>query len=72
MTGLLLDEAGPSITLADQKGESRIVLRRDIEELVSNNRSQMPENLAENLTLQQMSDLIAFLANIPQPHPDAF
>ena len=71
MTGLLLDEAGPSITLADQKGESRIVLRQDIEELVSNNRSQMPENLAENLTLQQMSDLIAFLANIPQPHPDA-
>jgi putative heme-binding domain-containing protein len=63
ISGMLFDEAADSITLADLKGESRVVLRKDLDELVSSHRSQMPEGLEANCTLQQMADLIAFLAS---------
>ena len=61
ISGMLFDESGDSITLADLKGELQIVLRKDLDELVSHHRSQMPEGLEANCTLQQMADLIAFL-----------
>jgi len=63
VSGMLLDEDEDSVTMADAKGESRVILRKDIEDLVSNNRSQMPEGLEARLALQQMADLIAFIAN---------
>jgi putative heme-binding domain-containing protein len=63
ISGMLLEETEDGITLADVKGESRVVLRKDLDELVGNNRSQMPEGLEARLTLQQMADLIAFVAN---------
>jgi putative heme-binding domain-containing protein len=62
VSGLLFDETGDGLTLADLKGESRVVLRVDLDELVSHHRSQMPEGLEANCSLQQMADLIAFLA----------
>ena len=62
ITGMMLDESSNSITLADAKGEPHVVLRDDVEELVSSNRSQMPEKLEANLTLQQMADLLTVLA----------
>ncbi|MCY2986380.1 MAG: c-type cytochrome [Planctomycetota bacterium] len=62
ISGLLFDETGDRITLADLKGELQLVLRRDLDELVSHHRSQMPEGLEANCSLQQMADLIAFLA----------
>ena len=61
VSGMLFDETGDSLTLADLKGELRVVLRKDLDELVSHHRSQMPEGLEANCTLQQMGDLIAFL-----------
>ena len=62
ISGMLFDETGDRITLADLKGELHVVLRKDLDELVSQQRSQMPEGLEANFTLQQMADLIAFLA----------
>ena len=61
IAGLLLDEASDHLTLADVNGESHVVLRKNIDELVSNRRSQMPEGLEGKLKLQQMADLIAFM-----------
>ena len=58
---MLFDESSDRITLADLKGELQVVLRKDLEELVSHHRSQMPEGLEANGTLQKMADLIAFL-----------
>lgn len=63
VSGMLFDETGNSLTLADLKGELRVVLRTDLDELVSHHRSQMPEGLEANCTLQQMADLIALLAS---------
>ena len=62
ISGMLLEETSNSITLADVSGKSHVVLRKDIEELVSNNRSHMPEGLEEKLDLQKMADLFAFIA----------
>lgn len=61
VSGMLFDESGDSLTLADLKGELRRVLRKDLDELATHQRSQMPEGLEANCTLQQMADLIAFL-----------
>lgn len=61
VSGLLFDETEDRITLADLKGELRPVLREDLDELVCRRRSQMPEGLEANSTLQQMADLLALL-----------
>jgi putative heme-binding domain-containing protein len=61
ISGMLFDESGDRITLADLKGELQIVLRKDLDELVSHHRSQMPEGLEAKFTLPQMADLVAFL-----------
>lgn len=61
-SGMLFDESSDRITLADLKGELQVVLREDLDEVVSHRRSQIPESLEANCSLQQMADLIAFLA----------
>ena len=43
--GLLSEETSSSITLVDTAGKSHVVLRTDLDELVSMNRSHMPEGL---------------------------
>jgi len=63
-SGMLLDETQNSITLADVNGESTI-MRSDLDELICHQRSQMPEHLEAKLTLQQMADLLSFLADTP-------
>ena len=67
ISGMLLEETSNSITMADVAGKSHVFLRKDIEELASNNRSHMPEGLQEKLDLQQMADLFAFIADV---HPE--
>lgn len=63
VSGMWFDEEEDSITLADANGELRVILREDLDELASNNRSQMPEGLDARLTPQQMADLFAFIAS---------
>ena len=47
--------------LADVNGESTI-LRAALDEVISHRRSLMPELLEAQLSLQQMADLLAFMA----------
>jgi len=46
-------------TLAD--GTVRNIARAEIDELVTSNRSFMPEGVEETVSVEQMADLIAFL-----------
>lgn len=62
ISGLLFDETEDQITLADGRGDLHHVHRRDIDDWRTHCRSQMTEGLEVNLTLQQMADLIAFIA----------
>ena len=62
ITGMMLDEATDSITFADIQGKEYLIERAEIDEIVCNARSHMPEGLEAKLTLQQMADLLAFMA----------
>ncbi|MEE8451116.1 MAG: hypothetical protein V3R99_04345, partial [Thermoguttaceae bacterium] len=61
LTGMLAAETGSSLTLAMEEGKRQTVLRQDIEELQSSGKSLMPDGLEEELTPQDLSDLIAFV-----------
>src|SRR5207244_5045125 len=45
MTGVLASETGNSVTLLGADGKQQVILRTDLEELVSSNKSVMPEGL---------------------------
>jgi putative membrane-bound dehydrogenase-like protein len=61
LTGILAGETAASITLRGQAGREETLLRSDLEELVSSNRSMMPEGLEKELSPQDLADLFAFL-----------
>jgi putative membrane-bound dehydrogenase-like protein len=59
--GLLATETATSITLRAQEGKEEVVLRADLDELVSTRKSLMPEGLEKDLTRQNLADVIAYL-----------
>jgi putative heme-binding domain-containing protein len=61
MTGVLASETGNSVTLLGPDGKQQVILRTDLEELVSSNKSVMPEGLERDLRPQDLADLIAFI-----------
>jgi putative heme-binding domain-containing protein len=72
-TGVLANETGNSITLLEPEGKKRVILRTDLDELYSSNKSVMPEGLEKDLKVQDVADLIAFLrSNQPVPQRKSF
>ena len=65
--GMLTDQSSNSVTLADGEGKKHNILRRDLEHLAPTGRSYMGEGLEARLTLQQMSDLLAFVNKAGPP-----
>lgn len=63
ITGIIAAETASSITLKQAENKRVSVLRQDIEEVISNGISLMPEGLEKNLNVQQMADLISFIKN---------
>ncbi len=59
--GQLIEETSNSLTLADITGKKHTVLRKDIEEILCDGLSNMPEKLEAKLEPQQMADLLAFV-----------
>jgi putative membrane-bound dehydrogenase-like protein len=60
-TGAIAAETPTSITLRRAGGASETILRADIDELASTGKSLMPEGLENQVTPQEMADLIRFL-----------
>src|SRR5439155_20467955 len=72
-TGVLASETGNSITLIGTEGKQQVILRGDLEELTSTNKSVMPEGLEKDLKPQDIADLIAFIqTGIPAPRRKVF
>ncbi len=70
-TGLLTAQTSTSITLKKERDELVTILRGDIDEFVSSNKSLMPEGLEKEIPLQAMADLIAYLNEVAtQPSGD--
>jgi putative membrane-bound dehydrogenase-like protein len=60
-TGILTSETGNSITLLNNDGKPRVILRKNIESLASTGQSLMPEGLEKDVSVEAMADLLAFL-----------
>ena len=61
MNGIIASETATSITLKRAEGKQDVVLRNNIDELLSNGVSLMPEGLEKELTAQDLADVIAFI-----------
>lgn len=60
-SGMLTSETGNSVTLVGADGKETVLLRADIDELSSSNKSFMPEGLEKDLSPQDVADVIAFV-----------
>ncbi len=65
LAGMLVAEAGNSVTLRSLDGTEHVILRDELRLLVNSGRSLMPEGLEAALAPAAMSDLIAYLAGAP-------
>jgi len=63
ITGIIATETASSLTIKQQENKRVTVLRQDIEEVVSNGVSLMPDGLEKNISVQEMADLISFIKN---------
>jgi putative heme-binding domain-containing protein len=63
-TGIIASETATSITLRQAEGKEQTILRTDIEEIRSSQKSLMPEGLEKKLTPQEVADVISFLLRL--------
>ncbi len=64
ITGMITAETATSITLTRAEGEADTVLRAEIEEMQNTGLSIMPEGLEEQLSRQDVADVIEYLMSI--------
>ncbi len=62
VAGMLVAEAGNSVTLRALDGTEHVILRDELRQLVSSGRSLMPEGLEAAISPGDMADLVAYLA----------
>jgi putative membrane-bound dehydrogenase-like protein len=67
LTGILASESTTSITLRGQEGKEQVLLRSELEELLSTGKSLMPEGLEKDLPKKDMADLLAYLTSTGPP-----
>ena len=63
MTGILLSETETAVTLSVAGAADVTIPRQDIETMQRLEGSAMPEGLEEQISIQEMADLLAFLTN---------
>jgi putative membrane-bound dehydrogenase-like protein len=67
VSGVLAQESATSVTLRGAEGREHTLLRSAIEDLQSTGKSLMPEGLEKDLSVDQMRDLLAYLASRRSP-----
>lgn len=70
VSGMLLSETGNSVTLVSTDGKEHVLLRKDLDQLISSQRSLMPEGLEKDLSKQDIADVIAFVQRSGQKPKD--
>lgn len=61
LTGMIAAETAGSVTLRRAEGKEDVVLRSNIEEMISSGLSLMPAGLEKEISIEQMADLLAFV-----------
>ena len=64
MTGLVVEKNGREVVLKDAQGKTVRVPGGEVEQLVPQSRSLMPELLLRDLTAQQVADLLEYLKTL--------
>lgn len=64
LVGIVADEGASSVTIVDEKGVARTLLRNSIEEIQRSSKSLMPDGFESKISPTQMADLIAYLQEI--------
>jgi putative heme-binding domain-containing protein len=67
LTGIVSAETATTLTLVQAGGTRENILRGDIEETRALGLSLMPEGLEQNMTPQDLANLIAYLNSAPHP-----
>lgn len=62
LSGMLAGESANSLRIIDTQGKEKLVLREDIEQMTSSQKSLMPEGFESSMTKSEMADLLSFLA----------
>ncbi len=70
VSGMLLSETGNGVTLVSTDGKEHVLLRQDLDQLISSQRSLMPEGLEKDLSQQDIADVIAFVQRSGQKPKD--
>lgn len=66
-TGLLVEETSSSIRLREANGKEHVILRSDLDELRSTERSIMPEGIERDLSPQDLADVLAYVSRFDLP-----
>ena len=69
VSGLLVRRDAQEVVLRDNKGKLITVAADEIEELVPQQQSLMPELLLRDMTATQVADLVEYLSSLKQPPP---
>jgi putative heme-binding domain-containing protein len=64
VTGLVVEKSARAVTLKDAQGKTVRVPGSEVEQLVPQSRSLMPELLLRDLTAQQVADLLEYLTTL--------
>ena len=64
LTGIISSESSSSITFKRAEGTEETILRTDIDEVQGTGKSLMPENLEEQLSPQDLADVIKYLMSL--------
>jgi putative membrane-bound dehydrogenase-like protein len=67
LTGVIGAETATTLTLVQAGGTSEKLLRSDISEIRASGLSLMPEGLEQNISPQDLANLIAYLNSAPHP-----
>ncbi len=62
--GVLVSESAQSVTLLAQEGRAIELLRRQLEMLVATGKSLMPEGVENDISVQEMADLFAYIRSV--------
>jgi putative heme-binding domain-containing protein len=58
---MIASESATSITLKRAEGATDVILRSQIDEMISTGVSLMPEGLEKDITPEQLADIIAYV-----------
>jgi putative membrane-bound dehydrogenase-like protein len=64
ITGLLVSKTEDGVIIKDSKGIERTIKKENLEEILKQEKSLMPENLQETMTEQQLVDVVEYLITL--------